>query len=224
VLEGHEAGMPAVKIAVSVAAADLSRLGWAVEAATKGGADMIHLDLEDGVFLPNLTFGPKMIRALRPFSSLPFDVHVELAEPEAYLEDIAGAGADRITVHAEACPYLHRTLRTIRSLGSTPGVAFNVSTGLDVLPLVLDEVGIVHLLTSDPDLVGQSFITACVGKIRDARKMIGDRPIDLQVDGGLRPDLVQQVTEAGANVLVVGRAIWDAPAPAHAMAAFRGRR
>lgn len=211
----------ALRIAVSVAAADLSRLGWAVETATAAGADMIHLDLEDGVFLPSLTFGPGMIRALRSHSSLPFDVHVELARPEDYLKEIAQAGADRISVHVEACPYLHRTLRIIRSLGKTPGVAFNASTNLEVLPLVVEEVGIVHLMTSDPDLEGQDFIPAIVDKIRDARRLIGDRPIDLQVDGGLRPDLVRQVSQAGASVLVVGRGIWKATDIVHGIAAFR---
>ena len=180
---------PRLQIAPSIAAADLSRLGWAVEVATKAGADMIHLDLEDGVFLPNLTFGPAMIRALRPHSSLPFDVHVELDRPESHLEEIAQAGADRITVHAEACPYLYRVLRTIRALGKIPGVAFNAATSLE--------------------------------KVRQARRLIADRPIDLQVDGGLQADHVREVVTAGANVLVVGRAVWAAGDPSQAILALR---
>jgi len=210
-----------VQLAVSVAAADLSRLGWAVQTAEEAGADLIHIDLEDGVFLPSLTFGPGMIRALRPHSKLPFDVHVELARPEDYLEAIAQAGADRITVHVEACPYLFRTLRQIRALGKTPGVAFNASTDLEVLPLILEEVKIVHLLTSDPDRAGQSFLPACLEKIREARRRIGDRRIRLQVDGGLRADLVPQVVDAGADVLVVGRAVWAEGDPARSLSAFR---
>jgi ribulose-phosphate 3-epimerase len=212
---------PPVRLAVSVAAADLSRLGWAVKAAEAAGADLIHVDLEDGVFLPSLTFGPGMIRALRPHSKLPFDVHVELARPEDYLEQIAQAGADRITVHVEACPFLFRTLRQIRALGKTPGVAFNASTDLHLLPLVLEEVEILHLLTSDPDRVGQAFIPACLEKIREARRQIGDRQIQLQVDGGLRADLVPQVVDAGADVLVVGRAVWNEGDPARGLALFR---
>ena len=213
---------PRLQIAPSIAAADLSRLGWAVEVATKAGADMIHLDLEDGVFLPNLPFGPAMIRALRPHSSLPFDVHVELDRPESHLEEIAQAGADRITVHAEACPYLYRVLRTIRALGKIPGVAFNAATSLEILPLVLEEVEIVHLLTSDPDRSGQAFLPASLEKVRQARRLIADRPIDLQVDGGLQADNVRQVVTAGANVLIVGRAMWAAGDPTQAILALRG--
>jgi len=170
--------MSVVKIAPSIAAADLSRLGWAVEVATQAGADLIHLDLEDGIFIPNITFGPATVRALRPYTDLPFDVHMELVNPEPYLEDLAQAGANIISVHVETCPYLHRVVRHIRSLGLTAGVAFNAATPLDVLEFVLDEIGVVHLMTCDPDREGQRFIPALVPKIRQAARMVGRRPIE----------------------------------------------
>ena len=133
--------MSLIKIAPSIASADQSCLGWAVQTATQSGADLIHLDLEDGVFIPNITFGPSTVRALRPYSELPFDVHAELADPEPYLEELAQAGANIVSVHVEACPYLFRTLRYIRDLGMTPGVAYNAGTPLGPLPYVLTKSG-----------------------------------------------------------------------------------
>lgn len=210
-----------VKIAPSIASADQSRLGWAVETATRAGADLIHLDLEDGVFIPNITFGPATVRALRPYSALPFDVHVELANPEPYLQELAQAGANILSIQVEACPYLFRTLRFIRSLGVRPGVALNASTPLDALPYVLDEVGVVHLMTADPDLAGQPFLPATLPKIREVARLVGSRPIDIEVDGGINAGNARQVVEAGATVLVVGRAVWKAADPAQALAQLR---
>jgi ribulose-phosphate 3-epimerase len=213
--------MTSVKIAPSIASADQSRLGWAVETATRAGADLIHLDLEDGVFLPNITFGPATVRALRPYSNLPFDVHVELANPEPYLAELARAGADVLSVQVEACPYLFRTLRQIRSLGVTPGIAFNAGTPLHALSHVLDEVEVVHLMTADPDLEGQPFLPAMLAKIREASRMVAGRPIEIEVDGGINAQNAHQVVEAGATVLVVGRAVWRAEDPAQAVAQLR---
>jgi len=211
----------AVKIAPSIASADQSRLGWAVELATRAGADAIHLDLEDGVFLPSITFGPEMVRALRPYSSLPFDVHAELANPEPYLDAIAHAGANSVSVHVEACPYLHRVLRYIRSLGMAAGVAFNAATPATALATVLDEIQVVHLMTADPDREGQLFIPATVDKIREVARQVGPRPIDIEVDGNINTGNARLVVEAGATVLVVGRAIWSAQDPARAIAEIR---
>jgi ribulose-phosphate 3-epimerase len=210
--------MKAVKIAPSLAAADPSRLGWAVELATQAGADLLHLDLEDGVFIPNITFGPATVRALRPYTDLPFDVHMELANPEPYLEDVAKAGANIVSVHVEACPYLYRTLRHIRSLRLTPGVAFKAVTPLDPLEYVLEEIGVIHLMTADPDLEGQGFIPALLPKIQEAAHMVGRRPIEIEVDGGINQANARQVVQAGATTLVVGRAVWAAEDPAAAIA------
>ncbi len=210
-----------LKIAPSIAAADQSRLGWAVEAATRAGADAIHLDLEDGVFLPNITFGPETVRALRPYTSLPFDVHVELANPEPYLEAIARAGANSVSVHVEACPYLHRTVKYIRTLGMAAGVAFNAVTPVAALAAVLDDIQLIHLMTADPDREGQLFISAMLDKIREAARLAGQRPIEIQVDGNINVGNVHPVVEAGATVLVVGRAIWSSRDPARAIAELR---
>lgn len=213
--------MRTVKIAPSIASADQSRLGRAVEIATQAGADLIHLDLEDGVFIPNITFGPATVRALRPYTDLPFDVHVELVNPEPYLEDLAKAGANIVTVHVEVCPYLYRTLRYIRSLGLTAGIAFNAVTPLDPLKHVPDGIGVVHLMTADPDLEGQKFIPALLPKIEEAARMVGGRPIEIEVDGDINGGNARQVVQAGATVLVVGRAVWAAEDPAGAIAELR---
>ena len=210
-----------IKIAPSIAAADQSRLGWAVRVAARAGADLIHLDIEDGVFIPNITFGPAMVRALRPHTDLPFDVHVELAHPEPYLEDLAIAGANILTVHAEACPYLHRTVRCIKSLGLTAGVAFNAATPLDAVWSVLDEIEIIQLMTADPDCAGARFIPALLDKVRQAARLVGDRPIAIEVDGGVNRENARQVIQAGASILVVGRAVWASESPTRAIAELR---
>jgi len=210
-----------IRIAPSIAAADQSRLGWAVKVAARAGADLIHLDIEDGVFIPNITFGPAMVRALRPYTDLPFDVHVELAHPEPYLEVLAIAGANILTVHAEACPYLHRTVRLIQSLGLTAGVAFNAVTPLDALRPVLDEIEVIHLMTADPDRTGARFIPALLDKIQQAVRMVGDRPIAIEVDGGINRENARQIIQAGATILVAGRAVWATDSPTHAIAELR---
>jgi ribulose-phosphate 3-epimerase len=182
---------------------------------------MIHFDLEDGVFIPNITFGPATVKDLRPYSDLPFDVHLELAHPEAYLEQIAQAGADIVSVHSEACPYPHRTIQYIRHLGLRAGLAFNAVTPLDAASLVLDDLDVIHLMTADPDRVGQGFLRATLSKIREAAELVGDRSIDIEVDGGINPDNVREVVEAGATVLVVGRGFFSADDPAAAMQRLR---
>lgn len=210
-----------IKIAPSIASADHSRLGEAVQIAEKAGADLIHFDLEDGVFLPNITFGPGTIKALRSYSSLPFDVHVELAHPEEYLAQIAEAGSDIVTVHAEACPYLHRTIQYIQSMGMDAGVAFNAVTSLDAVNLVLDEIKVIHLMTADPDREGQMFLPAVLKKVSEAARITAGREIDIEVDGGINTTNIEDVVKAGANSIVVGRGIWQAENPAEAVSELR---
>jgi ribulose-phosphate 3-epimerase len=210
-----------VQIAASIAAADQSRLGWAVEEATRAGADVIHLDLEDGVFLPNITFGPSMVRALRSWSDLPFDVHVELVNPEPYLEDLARAGANGATVHAEACPYLHRTVCYIRDLGMQAGVAFNLGSALDPLLPVLEDVAVINLMTCDPDRDGQRFVPAVLPKISQAARLVRGRQVRVQVDGGINAENIRAVVQAGASTVVIGRAIWQSADPARAITELR---
>ncbi len=213
--------MRRIQIAPSIAAADQSCLGSAVQRASAAGADLLHMDLEDGVFLPNITFGPAMLRALRPFSDVPFDVHVELAQPDDYLEEVAQAGANIATVHAEACPYLHRTVRYIKQLGMAAGVAFNVGSSLGPLLAVLDEISVVHLMTCDPDRDGQTFIPAILGKVREAARLARGRPIRVEVDGGINLENARLVAQAGATILVAGRAVWQSEDPARAIADLR---
>lgn len=202
--------MSPVKIAPSIASANQSRLGWAVEEAERGGADLIHLDIEDGVFIPNLTFGPTTVKHLRPLTALPFDVHLEVAQPEAYLEDVVEAGADAVTVQVEATRYPYRALTILKNLGVKAGLAFVAATPIDILLPVLDNLDVVHLMTAEPNGVGAEFIPGMLEKIRAVKSMIGDRDIEIEVDGGINHNNAHAVVQAGATILVAGRAIWRA--------------
>ena len=203
-----------LKIAPSIASADQSRLGWAVEQANKGGASLIHFDIEDGVFIPNLTFGPKTIEHLRSQSDLPFDVHLEVERPEDYLEAVVAVGADIVTVQVESTRFPYQALNTLRNLGVKAGLAFNAATMLDIARPALDSLDVIHLMMAEPDGV---YIPDLIEKVREASVLIGDRPIELEVDGGVSLENAASLIDAGATILVAGRAIWGEKDPVAAI-------
>ena len=202
-----------VRVAPSILSADFGRLADEVRAVEAAGADAIHVDVMDGRFVPNITIGPVVVRAVRAATQLPLDVHLMIVEPERYVDEFARAGADSISVHLEASPHLHRTIEHIKSLGKKASVAVNPHTPLDGLDVVLPDLDMVLLMTVNPGFGGQRFIEAVVPKIEALRATIARRGLatNIEVDGGVSPDTVARVVGAGANVLVAGSAIFGAP-------------
>ena len=202
-----------VRIAPSILSADFSRLGEEVNAIVAGGADYIHIDVMDGHFVPNISFGAVVMKSIRGLTDKIFDVHLMIAPTDRYLADFAQSGADIITVHAEAGPHLHRSLQAIRALGKKAGVALNPATPVSVLEHVIADVDLVLVMSVNPGFGGQSFIPESINKIRQAKALIGGRDIDLEVDGGITAENARAVVDAGANVLVAGSAVYSGNDP-----------
>ena len=205
--------MRSIMIAPSILSADFARLGEEIRAVEEGGADVIHVDVMDGHFVPNITIGPLVVKAVRAVSRLPVDVHLMITAPDRYLKDFADAGADWITVHVEACTHLHRTLACIRELGCKAGAVLNPATSLCTLDHVLEEVDLVMLMSVNPGFGGQSFISSSIDKIRRLRRMLDEvnPQAGIEVDGGISPANIGRVAEAGANIFVAGSAIYGHP-------------
>ena len=197
-----------LRIAPSILSADFARLGDEIRAIDEGGADYIHVDVMDGHFVPNITIGPLIVAAIRPLTNKLIDVHLMIAPADPYLAAFAKAGADSITVHAEAGPHLHRSLQAIRAEGKRAGVAINPATPVEAIRHVIDIVDLVLVMSVNPGFGGQSFIPDALGKLREARALIGERGIDLEVDGGVSTQNARALVEAGANVFVAGTSVF----------------
>jgi len=208
--------MRPIQILPSMLASDFSKLGQEVSDIMGAGGDIVHLDVMDGHFVPNITFGPDVIKAIRKCTDKPFDTHLMIAPTDPFLEAFAKAGSDYITVHAEAGPHVHRSLQAIRALGKKAGVALNPGTPEDLVEYLLDDVDLILAMTVNPGFGGQSFIRPVLEKVRRIRAMVGDRPIDIEVDGGVTADNAGDCAKAGANFLVAGSAAFKGGPNAYA--------
>lgn len=213
-----------VKIAPSILSADFSKLGEEIKDVERGGADYIHVDVMDGHFVPNITIGPLIVEAIRPVTKLPLDVHLMIENPDAYIEAFAKAGADYITVHAEACRHLHRTIHYIKSFGVKAGVVLNPATPVNAIEHVIEDINMVLLMSVNPGFGGQKFIPSVLPKIAAVKEMADSKgfEIEIEVDGGVNEETAKQCIEAGANVLVAGSAIYNQPDRTKAIAALKG--
>jgi ribulose-phosphate 3-epimerase len=202
--------MNVIQLAPSILSADFCRLGEEIAAVERAGADCIHIDVMDGNFVPNITIGPLVVKAVRQVTDKPLDVHLMIADADRYLEDFATAGADWITVHVEACPHLQRTIARIKELGKRPGVVLNPATSLSSLDYILDDIDLVMLMSVNPGFGGQRFLPSTLDKIRGLRRRLDEkgRQVDIEVDGGVSLQTIAAIAAAGANVFVAGSAVF----------------
>jgi ribulose-phosphate 3-epimerase len=212
-----------IKIAPSILSADFSRLGEEVQAVDQAGADYIHVDVMDGHFVPNITIGPLVVKALRKVTGKPLDVHLMIENPDRYIRDFAEAGADIITVHQETVPHLHRTIQLIKDCGKKAGVSINPATPAATLDVILDDLDLVLVMSVNPGFGGQDFIPSALGKIRALRQQITQRHLatEIEVDGGIKVDNIRDVVTAGADVLVAGSAVFNTDDYAATITALR---